>query len=148
MVSGSFAFPIGDFSETHVAGLGIMYSWSPHRFGKWFQKTSHRTGFIASGGIDHYMGRKDDFGFRYFGLTYIQALAGIVYTPRANGNINLATGPALSIYKGDHRTGVVTRLGGNYFLNNNFAFDYSLRYIKHHNENARWIFGLGGAYCF
>jgi hypothetical protein len=148
MVSGGFVFPIGEFSETHFAGFGFAYSWSRHRFGKWFPKTSHRTGFIASAGIDHYFGKKDQFGFRYFGLTYVHAMAGVVYTPGVNGNIGLQAGPALSIYKGDHRTGFETRICGHYFLENNFAFTYSVQYMNHHHENARWIFGLGAGYCF
>src|SRR5689334_14594281 len=49
--------PVGIFSESHVAGAGIDYSRSRHRFGKGVLPAKP-IGFILQGGASYFLGKK------------------------------------------------------------------------------------------
>ena len=142
--------PFGVFSKSHIAGVGIDYSWSRHRFGRNILP-GKLTGFIVNGGINYYTGKKittAGYGFRYGRYLNFYAMPGILYNPLKNGNIALTAGPALNIYKGSANVGIGINLLGNYFLSENIAVGPGIVYKKHTNTDALWAATIRASYIF
>ena len=142
--------PIGIFSKSHIAGAGIDYSWSRHRFGRNIPLTKP-IGFIVNGGINYYTGKKittAGYGFRYGGYINLYAMPGIVYNTLQNGNVALTAGPALNIYKGSVNAGIGVNLFSNYFVSENIAIGPGIIYKKHTDTNALWAVAVRASYIF
>lgn len=143
--------PIGEFSETHLAGISLNYSWSHHRFGKLNKLPKKLIGFTASGGIDYYFGKKETvagYDFRYGGYTNLYAFGGAIYNPCKKGNISLTTGPAMSIYKDNAEIGFGVIINGNYYFNDRIAITPGVLYLKFAEANALWVASLKATYNF
>ena len=142
--------PTGIFSKSHIAGAGIDYSRSRHRFGKDISPRKS-IGFIINGGINYYLGKKittAGYDFRYGGYLNLYAMPGIIYSPVKNGNINLAAGPALNIYKGGATAGIGISFLSNYFITENIAIGPGIIYRKHLNTDALWAATIRVSYIF
>ncbi len=143
-------FPIGDFSLSHSIGASIEYSWSPHRFG--INKPKAKLiGFIMNGGADYFIGKKTTtagYEFRYGNQFYLYAMPGLICNPIKKGNISLAAGPALSIYKGNANGGISVGFFGNYWLAKNIAIGSGTVYRKHLKENSLWTVDIRVLYAF
>jgi len=142
--------PIGILSKSHIAGAGIDYSWSRHRFGRNISLTKP-IGFIVNGGINYYTGKKittAGYDFRYGGYLNFYAMPGIQYNPLKNVNIALTAGPALNIYKGSVNAGIGINLLGNYFVSQNIAIGPGIIYKKHTNTDALWAATIRASYIF
>jgi hypothetical protein len=142
--------PVGVFSATHIAGAGIDYSWTHHRFGRNIP-TDKPIGFIANGGINYYTGKKittTGYDFRYGGYINLYAMPGILYNPLKNGNVVLTAGPALNIYKESINAGIGINLFSNYFLSENIAIGPGIIYMKHTNTDALWATSIRASYVF
>lgn len=142
--------PIGIFSKSHIAGAGIDYSRSRHRFGR---NISPRRliGFIVNGGINYYTGKRiktAGYDFRYAGYINLYAMPGIIYNPLKNGNISLTAGPALNIYKGSANAGIGINFCGNYFVSRNIAIGPGIIYKKHTKTDALWAVAIRASYIF
>src|SRR5688500_6684097 len=70
--------PVSTFSNSHIAGAGIDYSWSRHRFGRDIS-ADKLIGLIVNGGINYYAGKKitsAGYDFRYGGYINLYAMPG------------------------------------------------------------------------
>ena len=142
--------PVGTFFNSHIAGAGIDYSWSRHRFGRNISPVK-LIGFIVNGGISYYAGKKittAGYDFRYGGYINLYAMPGIVYNPVKNGNVSLTAGPALNIYKGNATAGIGINLFTNYYISKNIALGPGIIYKKHTNTNALWAVAIRASYIF
>ena len=142
--------PAGVFSKSHIAGAGIDYSRSRHRFGRNISP-GRFIGFIVNGGINYYAGKRittAGYNFRYGGYINLYAMPGIIYNPLKNGNISLTAGPALNIYKASATAGIGINLLGNYFISKNIAIGPGIIYKKHTNTDALWAVAIRASYIF
>lgn len=142
--------PLGIFSESHVAGAGIDYSWSRHRFGRGISPAKS-IGFIIHGGLNYYLGKKIKtvgYDFRYGGYLNMYAMPGIIYNPVKNGNIVLTAGPALNLYKGGANAGIGINVSTNYFISENIAVGPGIIYKKHTNTDGLWTVAISASYIF
>ena len=143
--------PIGEFAETHIAGIGSHYAWSAHRFGKLAALPKKWVGFTANGGIDYYLGKKvkvAGYDFKYGGYIYLHAFGGLIYNPTKKENITLTTGPTMGIYKGSADAGFGVNLGISSQVTDKIAFSPLIMYMKHNNTNALWIASVRATYVF
>ncbi len=142
--------PVGVFSESHIAGAGIDYSRSRHRFGKDILPAKP-IGFIINGGINYYLGKKINtvgYDFRYGGYLNLYAMPGIIYNPVKNGNIVLTAGPALNLYKGSANAGIGINFLTNYFIAEKIAIGPGVVYKKHTNTDALLAAVIRAVYVF
>jgi len=142
--------PVGIFSESHIAGAGIDYFRSRHRFGKGILPAKP-IGFIINGGINYYLGKMINTAghdFRYGGYLNLYAMPGIIYNPVENGNLTLTAGPALNLYKGSANVGIDINFLSNYFISENIAIGPGIVYKKHTNTDALWAITIRGSYIF
>ena len=142
--------PVGIFSESHIAGAGIDYSRSNHRFGKGISPDKP-IGFILHGGINYYLGKKINtigYDFLYGGYLNLYAMPGIIYNPVKNGNISLTAGPALNLYKGSANAGIGINFLTNYFISENISIGPGAILKKHKNSDALWALSLRVSYVF
>lgn len=140
--------PVGVFSNSHIAGAGIDYSWSRHRFGRDISP-GKIIGLTVNGGINYYVGKRmttAGYDFRYGGYTNLYAMPGIIYNPLKNGNVALTAGPVLNIYKGSANAGIGINLFSNYFVSENIAIGPGIIYKKHTNTNALWAVTIRASY--
>jgi hypothetical protein len=141
-VSFGINAPIGEFAETHVAGIGSHYSWSNHRFGKLNASPKKMIGFTANGGIDYYLGKKvkvTGYDFKYGGYLYLHAFGGLIVNPTRKDNITLTTGPTFGIYKGNADAGLGVTLTFSSYVTDKIAVTPAVIYMKHDNTNALWV---------
>ena len=142
--------PLGTFSKSHIAGAGIDYSWSHHRFGVGVS-SAKPVGFIINGGVNYYLGKTittAGYDFRYGGYLNLYAMPGIIYNPVKNGNIALTAGPALNVYKGSANAGIGLNFFTNYFISENIAIGPGVLYKKHTNTDALWAVTIRATYIF
>lgn len=133
IVSAGINITIPEFSQTHNFGAGIGFSWSKHRFGLTEKKPSKPFGFIADGGIDYYLGKKETvsgYPYKYNGFTYIHTYGGIIYNCCKRGNINLTTGPALGLEDGFTTFFWGANLSGAYYINKKIAITPGIHFMK------------------
>lgn len=150
VVAFGLYLPVGIFSESHIAGAGIDYSRSHHRFGKGISPAKP-VGFIIHGGINYYSGKKINtigYDFRYGGYLNLYAMPGIIYNPVKNGSIALTAGPALNLYKGSVNAGIGINFLTNYFISENIAIGPGVVYKKHTNTDALWAITIRTSYIF
>jgi hypothetical protein len=143
--------PLGEFAETHIAGIGSHYSWSHHRFGKLPALPRKLIGFTAHGGIDYYIGKKvkvSGYDFKYGGYLCLHVFGGLIYNPTKKENITLTTGPAMGIYKGTADAGFGAAFTISSYITYKIAITPILMYMKHDNTNALWVASVRATYIF
>jgi hypothetical protein len=143
--------PVGEFSKTHIAGIGLAYSWSHHRFGNLNTVPKKLIGFTADGSIDYYFGKKENvagYDYHYGGYIYLHVFGGAIYNPTKKMNIRLTTGPTMGIYKGSADFGFGVNLSGSYYINNTIAIGPAIIFLKHKEAAALWVGSIRGTYSF
>lgn len=143
--------PVGVFSESHLAGIGTSYSWSRHRLGRLPALPQKTIGFVATGGVDYYLGRKITevgYDFKYFNYLYIHAFGGMIYNPGRKINTTLSGGPTLGVYKGSTDIGYGIKLDGSYSVSERIALSPGVMYMKHALANTLWVVMVKGTYNF
>ena len=58
-ISFGIAIPLENFAATHFGGLTVEYLWSKNRFRQPKTKPAKSFGFIATGGLAYYAGKKE-----------------------------------------------------------------------------------------
>ncbi len=144
-------FPLGNFSSTHLAGIGAEYAWSHNRFGKMHANFQKKNDFVAAGGVAHYFGKKEKIGagtFKYPGYTFIHINAGILYNLFRAGSISLTAGPGLGIYSGNTRFNINTVLCIRYYVSPEIAITPGLVLIKETGSDPLYSASLKAAIVF
>jgi len=150
-VSFGINIPVGEFSETHIGGISVNYSWSQYRFGRMKKLPKKLIGLSANSGIDYYFGKKENvagYDFKYGSYLFLHVFGGAIYNPCKNGNITLTAGPAMDIYKGKADFGFGVNLNGNYYFNDRIGISPEAIYMKHNKANALWAISIKVTYNF
>lgn len=148
-VSASLLFPVGEFSDTHIAGLSLGHAWSRHRFGT-DSVTHKKIGFIVNSGVEYLLGkevRMASFDFRFGNYFSFYSMPGLVYHPVRKGLLYLNCGPFLAIYEGNFNLGFGGQFGGQYNISQNIAIGPALSLKKRPDTNTLWFLGLRGIYA-
>lgn len=125
--------PIGDFSNTHLPGIGIEYSRSKNRFGIFSAADIKKIAFVYGGGAAIYIGKKETlslYPYKYPAYVFIKATAGVLYKPGSKSGFTIAAGPAIGIYNGNTQFNLNSRLEGHYFLNEKLAITPGIILMK------------------
>jgi hypothetical protein len=142
--------PLDVFARSHVAGVGIDYSRSKHRFGKGMT-ISKKIGWVLNGGVNYYLGKMittAGYDFRYGGYLNWYAMAGAMYNPVKNGNLVLTAGPAMNLYKGSVNAGLGINFLTSYFISETIAIGPGIIFKKHSNTDALVALTLRASYIF
>jgi hypothetical protein len=145
--SVNLLIPVSHFAESHFAGICLQYAWSRNNFGN-STRLKSKFGAAVSGSLSHYFGARDDFGFRFFGLNYLEAYAGVQYHCNRNTIVVLSAGPAISQYRGHANMGIALKTEAGFYIKKRISINPSLRIFMHRNENGRWTPGIGAGYLF
>src|SRR5687768_14214263 len=71
-VSVGINCPLGDLADTHSFGFGAWYAWTPgviKKIKSWRSKPTH---LLLEGGLDYFLGKKDNFDYKNKGYTVLQ----------------------------------------------------------------------------
>lgn len=124
LFSAGAEIPIGNFSNTHLPGIGIEYSGSKNRFGIFSAADIKKIAFVYSSGAAIYFGRKEVvslYPYKYPAYIFIKTNAGVLYKTGAQSGVTISAGPAMGIYNGNTRFNLNSKLEGHYFLNEKLA---------------------------
>ena len=116
--------PLGNFSSTHLPGIGIEYSRSKKRFGILSAADIKKIAFVYGGGAAIYIGKKETvslYPYKYPAYIFIKTTAGVLYKPGSKSGFTITAGPAIGIYNGNTQFNLSSKLEGHYFLNAKFA---------------------------
>ena len=132
---GSFGteIPIGDFSNTHLPGIGIEYSRSKNRFGIFSAADIKKIAFVYGGGAAIYIGRKENvslYPYKYPVYIFIKTTAGVLYKPGSKSGFKITAGPAIGIYNGNTQFNLTTKLDGSYYVNEKLAITPGIILMK------------------
>lgn len=144
-------FPLGNFSSTHLAGIGAEYAWSHNRFGKMHANLQKKIDFVATGGVAHYFGKKEKIGsgtFKYPGYTFLHMNAGIIYNLFRAGSICLTAGPGLGIYSGNTQFNISAVLRISYYVSPEIAITPGLVMMKETGSDPLYSASLKAAIFF
>ena len=142
--------PVDKFENSHLAGFGAEYAWSKKRFG-FDSRPGHPLGWMAKGGVDYFIGKKDpavDYAFRYFNYLYLHVMGGAVYSPASRLNIMFNAGPGLGIYKNSSSIGINASAAANVFVSKHISVGPSLIYRKHKQASELWSASLRIGYVW
>ena len=148
LVSFTASVPVGVYAESHIAGAGLAYAWSRHRFGDSVH-AKKIIGFTAQAGLDYYFGKKvttAGYSFRYGNHLYAHVMPGIIYNPSSRTNLSLLAGPVLGIYKESSSLALGVSLTGAYYFNSRISLGPVVFYRKHAEVDALWTAGLRVSY--
>jgi hypothetical protein len=148
LLSLNASLPLGRFSESHAAGIGLSYHWSNRRFGD--NITDRKLiGFTAQAGFDYLFGKNDTLlghTFKNRNIIYVQIMPGIMCNPSPKTAITLSAGPSLGIYNGVSNIAVVASLSGSYHIGRKVSIGPSLVLRKHEEVDMYWTAGLSGRF--
>lgn len=150
LLSFSASIPVGRFMNSHLAGLGLSYNWSHHRFGD-SVNARKIVGFTAQAGIDYFLGKSVNTtgqSFRYGNLLYVQTMPGVIYNPNAKSYLTLLAGPTLSIYKNSASLYYAVNLSGAYHISQQLSLGPTVIFRKKAEVDALWAAGLKLSYVF
>ncbi len=132
--------PLGEFSETHGIGIGLLYAHSDHRFGRFEKMPAKKFGFTYEGGIAYYTGKQEKIGlvytYDYPHFIYIHGYGGLIYNTCKNANARLVAGPALGLYDGVTRFNIGANLAIGYFPWERFGISPGISLLKEGGSNA------------
>lgn len=149
-VSFAAHVPLGVFARSHIAGAGLHYAWSHHRFGR-ITAPAKPVGLAFQAGADYYLGKKittAGHDFRYNRYLYFHAAAGVLVNPFAHVNLSLTAGPTVGIYSGKADAGLGVNLYGSYFISEKIAIGPGVTYKKHAQADALWTGVVRVSYIF
>lgn len=139
----SIHLPMGNFSTSHVLGIGLEASPAVHTFGLLHFK---KIAFTYNAGIAYFIGKKNQvsgYSYNFPGFTFIHGYAGLLYNPLKKLNVNLLAGPALGIYKKNTRFNIGARLEGSYYIGKtSIAAGPLLNMILEPGTQPLWSVGL------
>jgi hypothetical protein len=144
------AVPIGAFAESHLAGLGLEYSWSNHRYGQNIVPQK-MIGFSFHVGASYFLGKRETVAaneFRFGNYMYLHTLAGLIFNPGVNTNVSLLAGPGMGIYKNNGEIGLAVKLNGSYYLQNRLSIGPSLMYRGQSDAEDLWALMIRVCYSF
>lgn len=150
LVSFDIYVPVSVFSQSHVAGISLNYSWSNGRYG---MNVSPKKiiGFTLNAGADYYFGKKTEtagYDFNYSNYFYLYVMPGLLFNPFSNGNISLLAGPSMGVYKNNVDWGFTAAVNGNYYLTKNISVGPGISYKKHTETDALWSVFVRGSFAF
>jgi hypothetical protein len=149
-ISLGLSLPIDAFNRSHSTGLAIEYLRSQNRFGQNLL-TSPLIKFALNGGISYHPGSTTataGYSFSYGNYLNVYTLFGIDYKPSVPINVNLTTGPLLSIYKGNTDLGAGLNLFSDYYLSDRIAVGPGLFFRKFGKTDALWSGTIRASYAF
>ncbi len=142
-VSAGLSVPLSNFNETHIAGAGLQYSISNHRFG--ITKPASIIGWIGSAGVDFFLGKKDkEAGYSFKNGNYVHSrlLGGIITNPTTTSQVSLQSGVGWGVYQGTHAINFCTQLNGTYYLDEQWGVAVKLLMIKEKGAQILWAPGI------
>jgi hypothetical protein len=137
-LSAAIQLPVGDFSSTHLLGLGFEVSPSYHTTGL-FSKI--KIAFTYNGGVAYYLGKKEtvsSYSYTYPGYFFIHAFAGALLIPSHKIEISLTGGPALGIYNGNTLFNLGSKVDLNFHLNNKVSVGPGIVFMKEPGADPLW----------
>ena len=137
-VSISVQVPVGDFSSTHVLGIGADYSPARHAFGLLKNK---RFALTYNGGATYYLGKNEtvsNYSYQYSPYFFIHAFAGFLYRTENKIDAILYAGPALGLYNGHAQFNTGSKIEINYLLNAKISFGPAILVMKESGSNPLW----------
>lgn len=147
-ISAGLNIPVGDFSSTHWAGIGLTVA--PAIF-KYSLNDDHTIAFIYQGGAAYYLGKKETISghsYTYPGYTFIHAFAGVSLLLKKNAEVLVALGPALGLYNGNIHFDAGASLTANYYFSDNVILGPSITMMKEFGANALWAASLKATFYF
>ncbi len=147
-VSAGVQVPVGDFSSTHVAGLGISITPSYHTVSL-FSKL--KIAFTYNGGVAYYLGKKETvsgYSYTYPGYFFIHAFAGALFIPSPKISFALTGGPAIGMYDGNTRFNLGGRLDLNYNLSSKLSIGPGILLMKETDTDPLWAAFLKATLSF
>lgn len=133
LVSVGTEIPLGDFSSTHLPGIGIEYARSKNKFGILSITDKRKIAFVYGGGAAIYIGRKETvslYPYKYPAYIFIKASAGVFYKPSSKSGFTFAAGPAIGIYNGNTQFNIASKLDGSYYMNKKLAITPGIILMK------------------
>jgi hypothetical protein len=147
-ISVGINISVGDFSSTHLIGIGVEYSPLRHTFQ--LLKLKHLA-FTYNGGVAYYFGKKEIVSnnpYKYPGYIFIHAFGGLLYNPVKKTSITLSAGPALRIYNSLIRFNIGSKLELSYFINDKIAIGPGIIFMKESGTNPLWAASLKATIAF
>jgi hypothetical protein len=147
-ISGGVNMPVGNFSSTHWAGIGLTAAPANSRYNL---NKDHTIAFFYEGGAAYYLGKKEiisGHAYTYPGYTFIHAFAGISILPQKNTRVLAALGPALGLYNGNMHFNAGASLTANYYISNNIILGPSITLMKEFGTNTLWAASLKATFYF
>lgn len=145
-ISLSILRPIADFSSTHFGGIAAGYEPSNHWFGLFKRK---HIAFTYNGGLACYFGKKEKvsgYPYKYPCYFFLHAFGGVLYNPVRKLDFTLTAGPALSIYNGNKRFNIGSKLEGTYYFKNRFAVSPGIVLMKDSHADPLWAVSIRGVF--
>lgn len=142
-VSAGLLVPVSNFNETHILAAGAQYAISNNRFGITEPKTA--VGWIASAGIDYYLGKSDKAaGHRFKNGNYLHTrlLGGIIANPTSQTQISLQAGGGWGVYQTTSVIIFCSQLSGGYYVNEQWGIAAKLIMIKEKGAQILWAPGI------
>lgn len=133
--------PLGEFGETHFPGAGAEVSFSINRFGKLPQVPKKKISYLLKSGAGYFFGRDrivSGYPFTYGGYSMLHIYGGIIYNQRKRTNIQLAAGPALSLYKHNLRFNIGSSFTAAYYVSERTGIAPSFQMISEWGARPLW----------
>ena len=125
--------PIGDFSNTHLFGIGIEYLRSKSKFGIISDNSKGKIAFVYGGGAAVYIGKKETISFysyKYPAYFFMKATAGFLYKPGLKSGFTITAGPAIGMYDGNSQFNLTGKMDGSYFISEKMAITPGIILMK------------------
>ena len=142
--------PTGDFSDSHVIGIGADYWWIPFRPHKDSNDTK-QIAFAINGGVHYFFGKNitvNSYGFEFGNFLDVHIMPGLIYNPFKRSVIQLSAGPAANLYKQNIRIGAGAGLFTSYYLTEKISVGPAIHFRKFSNTAALWSAGIAASYFF
>jgi hypothetical protein len=143
--------PFGLFSRTHFPGTGADISYSNRRFGRLPVQPVKQFGYLLNAGADYYFGKKENVSghpFTYSGYFVFHTYGGVIWNRGKRINLNLAAGPALSVYNDKLRFNIGSNISATYFINGMTGVTPSVMLIKENGADWNGAVSIRGSWAF
>lgn len=141
-ISAGVHIPAGRFAHTHIGGIGVNAVARNRDFAFYKQ---NKLCFTWNGGVAYYLGKKETvsgYAYKYPGYLFIDAKAGLMYSPYKRTVISLTAGPAIGRYNGITRFNIAAQLDGEYYFNTKWAVSPGFMMMKESGAGPLWAASL------